>query len=439
MSAPLLSWGRYPRLPQQPHPVAWPDEVPHALADIAATHGEGALAYGMGRSYGDSCLAASGEVVSMRGMDRVLAADWNSGVILAQAGLTLDALIHMALPRGWFMPITPGTRFVTLGGATANDVHGKNHHMKGTFGCHVRRIVMYRSDEGVVECSREQRPELFAATVGGLGLTGIMLAVEIQLRRVVSGEIDQRSIRFGNLDEFFAISQEHDDAHEYTVSWVDCLASGKQAGRGIYIAGNHATSGSLVPSAASRLSVPVDPPVSLVNALSLRAFNTIYYHRQRSREVLSRIGYAGFFYPLDGVLHWNRIYGRQGFQQYQCVVPRAQGREVIRAVMAAITRSGAGSFLAVLKQCGDIASPGLLSFPMPGVTLALDFPQREPTNARLFARLDALVHEAGGRLYPAKDAHMSAVHFQRAYSQWQRVEALRDPQLLSRFWQRVTQ
>ncbi|MFZ5697834.1 MAG: FAD-binding protein [Pseudomonadota bacterium] len=438
MSAPLLSWGRYPRLPQQSHPVAWPDEVPHALADIAATHGEGALAYGMGRSYGDSCLAASGEVVSMRGMDRVLAADWNSGVILAQAGLTLDALIHMALPRGWFMPITPGTRFVTLGGATANDVHGKNHHMKGTFGCHVRRIVMYRSDEGVVECSREQRPELFAATVGGLGLTGIMLAVEIQLRRVVSGEIDQRSIRFGNLDEFFAISQEHDDAHEYTVSWVDCLASGKQAGRGIYIAGNHATSGSLVPSAASVLSVPIDPPVSLINALSLRVFNTLYYHRQCSRDVESRVRYASFFYPLDGVLQWNRIYGRQGFQQYQCVVPRAEGREVIGAVMAEIARAGAGSFLAVLKQCGDIASPGLLSFPMPGVTLALDFPQREPINTRLFAKLDALVHEAGGRLYPAKDAHMGADHFRHAYPQWQTVESLRDPRLMSRFWKRVT-
>lgn len=438
MSAPLLSWGRYPRLPQQPHPVAWPEEVPHALADIAATHGEGALAYGMGRSYGDSCLAASGEVVSMRGMDRVLAADWNSGVILAQAGLTLDALIHMALPRGWFMPITPGTRFVTLGGATANDVHGKNHHMKGTFGCHVRRIVMYRSDEGVVECSREQRPELFAATVGGLGLTGIMLAVEIQLRRVVSGEIDQRSIRFGNLDEFFAISQEHDDVHEYTVSWVDCLASGKQAGRGIYIAGNHATSGSLVPSAASVLSVPIDPPVSLINALSLRVFNTLYYHRQTSRDVESRVRYASFFYPLDGVLQWNRIYGRQGFQQYQCVVPRAEGREVIGAVMAEIARAGAGSFLAVLKQCGDIASPGLLSFPMPGVTLALDFPQREPTNTRLFAKLDALVHEAGGRLYPAKDAHMGADHFRRAYPQWQTVESLRDPRLMSLFWKRVT-
>lgn len=438
MSAPLLSWGRYPRLPQQPHPVAWPDEVPHALADIAEMHGEGALAYGMGRSYGDSCLAASGQVVSMSGMDRVLAADWNSGVILAQAGLTLDALIHMALPRGWFMPITPGTRFVTLGGATANDVHGKNHHVKGTFGCHVRRIVMYRSDEGVVECSREQLPELFAATVGGLGLTGIMLAVEIQLRRVGSGEIDQRSIRFGNLDEFFAISRQHDDAYEYTVSWVDCLASRKSTGRGIYIAGNHAASGSLAPAPASALAVPVDPPVSLVNALSLRVFNTLYYHRQWSRDVESRVGYAGFFYPLDGVLQWNRIYGRQGFQQYQCVVPRAEGRDVIGAVMAEIARSGAGSFLAVLKQCGGIASPGLLSFPMPGVTLALDFPQREPTNARLFMKLDALVHEAGGRLYPAKDAHMSADHFRRAYPQWQKVEALRDPRLMSRFWKRVT-
>jgi FAD/FMN-containing dehydrogenase len=184
--------------------------------------------------------------------------------------------------------------------------------------------------------------------------------------------------------------------------------------------------------------MPVDPPVSLVNAASLRIFNTLYYHRQQARQVHAAVGYDPFFYPLDKLLHWNRMYGRAGFQQYQCVVPFASSRDAIRAVLAEIARSGSGSFLAVLKRCGDVPSPGLLSFPLPGVSLALDFAQRDIANARLFAKLDALIHEAGGRLYPAKDAHMSAVHFQQAYPAWPRVEALRDPHLKSRFWNRVT-
>lgn len=439
MSEPLLSWGRYPRFPQKPHSIHWSEDVSRAVEEINADQGCGALAYGMGRSYGDSCLAASDNVVAMCGMDRVLDVDWATGIVTAQAGLTLDTLIRIALPRGWFLSVSPGTRFVTLGGAVANDVHGKNHHVQGTFGCHVRRLVLYRSDLGVVECSPEKRADLFAATVGGLGLTGIILAVEIQLRPVLSNQIEQRSIRFGGLDEFFDISQQHDAIHEYSVAWVDCIASGSKTGRGIYMAGNHATDGPLEPAKASKLTMPFDPPISLVNALTLRAFNILYYHRQWTKEVSNRVSYGAFFYPLDGLLHWNRMYGKQGFQQYQCVIPRRDGREVIRAVIAEIAHSGAGSFLAVLKQCGDRVSPGLLSFPLPGVTLALDFPQCEPENTRLFNKLDALVHEAGGRLYPAKDAHMSAVHFQQAYPAWRQVEALRDPQLLSRFWKRVTQ
>lgn len=436
--APLQSWGRYPRCPQQPHAVFWPEDVPVALDDIRAFGTGGALAYGKGRSYGDSCLAESGHVLAMQGMNRILAADWESGVIRAQAGLTLGDLIRIALPRRWFLPVTPGTKFVTLGGAVANDVHGKNHHIMGTFGRHVRRLVVYRTDGGIIECSPTDRADLFAATVGGLGLTGVILAVEIQLRRVVSSLIEQRTIRFGGLGEFFELSQVHDNRYEYTVAWVDCLARGSHVGRGHYIAGNHAQTGSIELAPEGKLHMPVDPPVSLVNSLSLRAFNTLYYHRQRKRDVDTRIGYEPFFYPLDCLLQWNRMYGRAGFQQYQCIVPQQHGPEVIRAVMQEIAASGAGSFLAVLKQCGKISSPGLLSFPLPGVSLALDFPQREQVNERLFGKLDALVHEAGGRLYPAKDAHMNAAHFKRAYPDWEKVEAMRDPQLMSRFWKRVT-
>ncbi len=435
----MLSWGRYPRHPQISHPVCWPEDVSQSLTTIA-TAGQGAtLAFGCGRSYGDSCLAESGHVLAMQNMDRVLAVDWENGVVLAQAGLMLAELINIALPRGWFLPVTPGTKFVTLGGAVANDVHGKNHHVMGTFGRHVQQLVVYRSDEGITQCSPSQRPDLFAATVGGLGLTGVILAVELQLRRVSSSEIEQRSIRFGGFNEFFELSQMHDTSHEYTVAWIDCLASGQQAGRGHYIAGNHAKNGVIELASAGGLSMPIDPPLSLVNSLSLRVFNTFYYHRQRKKEVTNMVGYDPFFYPLDRLQQWNRIYGRAGFQQYQCVVPQQDGPEVIRAVMQQISKSGAGSFLAVLKQCGELASPGLLSFPLHGVSLALDFPQRDQVNERLFSKLDALVHEASGRLYPAKDAHMGATHFKQAYPHWESIETLRDPQLLSCFWKRVTQ
>ncbi len=397
------------------------------------------MPFGCGRSYGDSCLAESDHVLAMGPMNRILGVNWETGVLRAQAGLTLAELIEVVLPRGWFLPVTPGTKFVTLGGAVANDVHGKNHHVMGTLGRHVTSLVLYRSDEGFVECSAAQRPELFAATVAGLGLTGVIVSVEMQLRRVTSGMIDQQTTRFGALDEFFALSKQYDSEHEYTVAWIDCLATGKDAGRGHYIAGNHAQSGPLEVAAAGGLRVPFDPPVSLVNPVSLRAFNTLYYHRQRARQRCATVAYDPFFYPLDKLQQWNRMYGRAGFQQFQCVVPALQGPDVIRAMLKEIATSGTGSFLAVLKQCGKLPSPGLLSFPMEGVSLALDFPQRQNVNEALFKTLDAMVHEAGGRLYPAKDAHMQAHHFREAYPEWRKVEALRDPLLLSKFWKRMTQ
>jgi FAD/FMN-containing dehydrogenase len=433
----LSSWGRYPAFPQRGRPIFWRENVPEALAETAP--GSSVLAYGCGRSYGDSCLAASDKVLAMCGMNRLISADWQAGVIVAEAGLTLAELIRVALPRGWFLNVTPGTKFVTLGGAVANDVHGKNHHVTGTFGRHVRRLTLHRSTEGTITASREERPDLFTATVGGLGLTGVILTVELQLRPVVSSNVEQCSIRFGSLDEFFDLSEVHDRVSEYTVAWIDCVATGKKSGRGYYVMGTHAPAGDLVSHQSDALYFPFDPKFSLVNSVSVRAFNGAYFRRQLRKKLTRRVSYNAFFYPLDRLLMWNRIYGRAGFQQYQCVIPQSQGREIIRAVLHEIALSRTGSFLAVLKQCGSLPSPGLMSFPMQGVSLALDFPQRAEINARLFANLDALVHEAGGRLYPAKDAHMSAAHFQRAYPGWQGVEALRDPQLMSRFWQRVTQ
>jgi FAD/FMN-containing dehydrogenase len=433
----LTSWGRYPRHPQHGHPIYWQEDVPQALAKFGQPLP--ALGFGCGRSYGDSCLAVSDHVLVMSGMNRLLSANWQTGSIVAEAGLTLAELTRIALPRGWFPPVTPGTKFITLGGAVANDVHGKNHHVMGTFGRHVKSLTLFRSTEGVVAASLVERPEVFAATLGGLGLTGIILTIELQLRPVTSSRIDERRIRFGSLDEFFDLAYRHDKDYEHTVAWIDCLAGGRSMGRGHYVAGNHAPDGGLKWERAGRLDMLIDPPVSLINPVSLRVFNFIFYHRQLRKDVRKHVGYDAFFYPLDRLSGWNRLYGSAGFQQYQCVVPQDTGKEVIRLVVREIAKSGSGSFLAVLKQCGDLASPGLLSFPMHGVSLALDFPQRGQANRQLFGRLDALVHEAGGRLYPAKDAHMSAVHFQRAYPAWEQVEALRDPRLMSRFWRRVTQ
>lgn len=435
----LLSWGRYPNHPQIPHQNFWPEDLISNLDTITSSDHKTSLAFGCGRSYGDSCLADSGHVLAMQNMNRILSADWNKGVIFAQSGLTLAELISVSIPNGWFLPVSPGTKFVTLGGAVANDVHGKNHHINGTFGRHVKQLLIQRSDQGICQCSPFQNSNLFSATIGGLGLTGVILAVEIQLRPISSSQINQRSYKFGRLDEFFELSKLHDASNEYTVAWIDCLASGKKSGRGHYIVGNHAQSGPLEAAKTKTLNMPFIPPISLVNALSLRIFNSLYYHRQLSEEVNNTVGYDSFFYPLDRLNHWNRIYGRVGFQQYQCVVPENNGPQVIRGVIKEIAKSGIGSFLAVLKKYGELTSPGLMSFPMHGVSLALDFPQRDQINECLFKKLDALVHEAGGRLYPAKDSHMSGIHFKQAYPNWEKVDALRDPKLLSRFWKRVTQ
>ena len=439
MKKTLLSWGRYPRSPQIAHYVDWPNDVENTLFDITSQNEGRTLAFGMGRSYGDSCLAESMHVIATAGMNRIISADWTNGIVHAQAGLTLAELINLALPKGWFLPVTPGTKFVALAGAVANDVHGKNHHVKGTFGRHIRKLKLYRTDLGVVDCQPDQHADLFAATIGGLGLTGVILSVEIQLRRISSNQIKQRSIRFGGLDEFFALSEKYDQNHEYTVAWIDCLATKGKMGRGHYLIGDHMVDGELASLPDSRLTMPFDPPISLINRLSLKVFNTLYFNRQLRKEVESLVSYQPFFYPLDGMQHWNRMYGKQGFQQYQCVIPSRHGKEIIRSLMQQIANSGTGSFLAVLKQCGEIVSPGFMSFPMHGVSLALDFPQHDETNRNLFAKLDAIVHEVGGRLYPAKDAHMSSVHFQQAYPGWQRLEAMRDPKLLSQFWKRVTQ
>ncbi|TYT76128.1 FAD-binding oxidoreductase [Desulfobotulus mexicanus] len=405
------------------------------MAKLVRDHGS-TLAFGNGLSYGDSCLALSDQVLHLRHLKRFIFADWERGVLRAEAGVSLEEVLALSIPNGWFLPVTPGTRHVTLGGALANDVHGKNHHVGGTFGCHVKRFCLLRSDGSELICSVDENAALFRATIGGLGLTGIILWVEFSLLAIASRDMNVLNLRFGGLDEFFALSSELDHIHEYTVSWIDCLAKGRNLGRGIFMAGNHAKEGPLLPDTGARPGIPFTFPFSAVNNLTLPWMNRLYYQMASpGRKYISQ-SYAPFFYPLDSIAEWNRCYGKKGFQQYQCVIPEKEAEHGIRKLLAMISGSATGSFLAVLKRCGNIPSPGLMSFPLPGITLALDFPRRD-LNDDLFKKMDALLRETGGRLYPAKDTVMSASDFKHFYPQWEELEALRDSGLCSRFWKRV--
>lgn len=438
MTDALLSWGAYPHQPQTPHRVHWRSELPSAIDQNRAAYGT-LLPFGNGRSYGDSCLAASDHVLAMRSLERVLSVDWERGVMVVEPGITLGEILRLSVPNGWFLRVTPGTQFATVGGAIANDVHGKNHHRQGTFGCHVPRFGLVRSDVGSLTCSPAKHPELYAATIGGLGLTGIIEWAEIELARIQSSAIDSVTQRFGSLDEFMALSRELDPVHEFSVAWIDCVASGAATGRGVYMAGDFSKGGTLALPRSHKIGVPLNPPISLVNKVTLRMFNELYWRKHPPKRTHRAVGYEPFFYPLDGILNWNRIYGRRGFQQYQCVIPADVAEQGVRELLDAIASTGQGSFLAVLKRFGDRPSPGLLSFPKPGITLALDFPNQRSLERELFERLDAIVREANGRMFPAKDAHMTPADFRRGYPNWGQLEAVRDPALNSRFWRRVTQ
>ncbi|MBI5068443.1 MAG: FAD-binding oxidoreductase [Deltaproteobacteria bacterium] len=428
------SWGRIPRLrPAAVVPLHWAE--PAALAGRAAP----ILAHGLGRSYGDACLNEGGTLLLTRGLDRFLALDEAAGTLTCEAGVSLAEILTLVVPRGWFLPVVPGTQHVTVGGAIANDVHGKNHHRAGTFGGQVRWLELLRSTGEVLRCSPDGNRELFAATVGGLGLTGLVLRAGLSLRRIATTRVAAESLPLRDLSEFFAGSAESDQRFEYTVAWIDCLASGARLGRGILHRGNHAAGpGPLAWRSGSRLSVPFELPFSPLGRLTLGAFNALYHAAHRgagARAVEAR----GFFFPLDGVARWNRIYGRAGFFQFQCQVPPPAAPEALRALLATIARSGQGSFLAVLKNFGAAPSPGLLSFPREGTTLALDFPDRGERTARLFRELHAVVADHRGRIYSAKDAHMSPAQF--AAQHREALPAFRaqvDPAFSSSLWRRVT-
>jgi FAD/FMN-containing dehydrogenase len=426
---PVSSWGRLSALPHEVVELADRDRIGAALA----AHRPG-IAYGLGRSYGDECLNPNGVLWSTASLDRLIAFDEATGRLACEPGVRLRDIQRLMIPRGWSLPVVPGTEFVTVGGAIANDVHGKNHHRAGTFGDHVTALRLVRTDGETIDCGPDKRPDWFAATLGGLGLTGVIAEAELQLRRTPGPWLEAETVPFKGLETFFQLSSDSEACWEHTVSWIDCT-SGVDV-RGLFLRANPTERSGRGSGRTRHKTFPVTPPVSLVNRLTLRALNEGYYALNKRHVGRRIVHYEPFLYPLDGIGHWNRLYGPRGFYQYQCVVPPDAGRQAVGEMLAAIARAGEGSILAVLKTFGDRAPPGLLSFVAPGVTLALDFQNRAGV-LELFERLDAIVRAAGGRIYPAKDARMPREMFEATYPRLDEFLAYRDPGISSAMSRRL--
>jgi decaprenylphospho-beta-D-ribofuranose 2-oxidase len=401
----LSGWGRIP--------VPGREVVSEDLERLS----EGAvLSRGLGRSYGDSALPppSEREVATTTLADRFLAFDEGSGILRAEAGLSLKELNRLLLPRGFFVPVTPGTQFVTLGGMVAADVHGKEHHRAGCFGEHVTRLKMRVADGRILWCSDDRHPDLFRATLGGMGLTGHILEVEVRMRRVRSPWIWQESRRVDDIDAYIDALAEGAQKWPYTVGWIDCLSQGAKMGRGILMAGDWAdpsVAPSRYPEPKRRVTMPIELPGFALGRASVAAFNTAFYWKHLPREKSGIVHWESFFYPLDFVRHWNRMYGPRGFTQYQCVLPESAGRGAARRVLEILTARGGASFLCVIKDCGP-EGKGMLSFPMKGTSIALDIAVRDDTQALVDALNEQVIAE-GGRIYLAKDTFTRREHFAR--------------------------
>ena len=409
-----------------------------AVSEFADGTGKGFLPFGNGRSYGDSCHNDHGLLMPMRPGAAIRAFDPDSGILTADSGVLLSEILGLVMPHGFFLEVTPGTAQVTLGGAIANDVHGKNHHRRGTFGGSVISFVLLGSDGSSKTCSPQANRPQFEATIGGMGLTGIIESATIRLMRVPSANVRQTAFRFASIDGYFDAIDEIDAAHEYSVAWIDQLATGANLGRGVLMAADHAEDGGPARApAAPKLSVPFAPPVNLLNRLTLKAFNALYYGRAPVRASTAIVPWSSYFHPLDAIKGWNRLYGPRGLFQHQSVYPSENARETTISLLECARKHGAASFLTVLKRFGDAASPGLMSFPRPGFTLTLDFANSGKLTLDMLTALDDIVLDAGGALNPYKDQRMSPRMFEASFPQWRQMEAMRDPALMSDFWRRT--
>ena len=393
------------------------------------------ISYGNGRSYGDVCLNPDGNLWETRGLNKYINFDLNNGILQCESGLLLKDINMLTVPNGWMLPVTPGTQLGTIGGAIANDIHGKNHHKFGTFGNHIIKINLLRTNGKMIECSPNKNPEIFFATIGGIGLTGIMLSVTIQLRRIVGSYIESENIPYNSLDEFFSLSTESEEMWEHNVSWLDCTAGGM--GKGVFTRGNFIDAKKFDFPKSSNIKFPFKPPFSLINKASLNIFNKFYFAASKFGSTKSISCFDQSLYPLDRLLEWNKIYGKKGFYQYQSVIPKINSLEATKDMLNIIKSSGEGSFLAVLKNFGKTKSQGMLSFPIEGTTLALDFPNKGNKTLDLFKKLDRVVSEADGKIYMAKDNCMSAQLFEKSYPRCHEFSKFIDPGITSSMSKRL--
>jgi len=413
MKSSVTNWGNYPVRNAEVYSLSGREELARLLEAGRV------IPRGLGRCYGDASLAD--HIISTTKYDCILSFDAVTGIIECQAGVSLEDLLNILVPQGWFLPVTPGTKFITVGGAVASDVHGKNHHVEGSFSNHVLSMEVFTPASGLVKCSPADNADLFWATCGGMGLTGIILTVKFKLKKIETAYIGQKQVKASNLDEILDLFESH-KSWTYSMAWIDCLKQGKHFGRSILIVGEHAgRSGTKklkadqylgLPS-KMKLTIPFNLPSIVLNPVSMKLFNMLVYAKNLKRTIRNVIPYEGFFYPLDSILHWNRMYGKPGFLQYQFVLPLTSGRKGLTDILTRISRKGTGSFLAVLKQFGKQES--LISFPMEGYTLALDFPIRKGL-FEFLDEVDRVVLDYGGRLYLSKDSRMKPEVFFKGYS-----------------------
>lgn len=407
---PCSSWGRHPEIDAM---IRQPLDEQTLRQCLRTPPPQDRIPRGKGRSYGDAALA--GEVISSRWMDELSGLDEDLGILRCGAGTTLSSLTTLLLPRGWMLPVVPGTAEVSVGGAVAADVHGKNHPVNGCFSQHVDSLRLMTGEGELIECSPGQRAEVFHATCGGMGLTGFIVDVSLRLMRVPGPMIRQRCLRAGNLSETLSLLDGQHDS-PYSAAWLDCITTDTAAGRGLVLLGEHVLAPPVSPPGPARLSIPFSAPAMLINRHSMKLFNALYY-RLAAHPPHRILHCHRHLFPLDGIRHWNRLYGRNGFLQYQFVVPGTSAEQTIAEVLARIRSAGTDSSLAVLKRTGP-ANHNPLSFPLGGFTLALDF-KYTPRLLPLLDTLDTIVADAGGRVYLAKDARLSKANFQRMYPRWE--------------------